>query len=86
MLITATADSWVEIRNGDGTVLFSQIMREGDSFALPKEAEGATLVTGNAGALTVSVDGVALPPLGPLGAVRRNISLAPEDLRAQIGG
>lgn len=86
VVISASADSWVEIRDASGAILLSEIMRAGDEYVVPDDAEGATLVTGNAGALTLSVDGMALPPLGPVGAVRRGVSLAPDDLRAAQNG
>lgn len=86
VLITAKADSWVEIRDGNGAILLSEIMRAGDEFMLADDVEGAKLVTGNAGALTLIVDGVSLPSLGPVGAVRRDVSLAPQDLLADQDG
>jgi cytoskeleton protein RodZ len=38
--------------------------------------------TGNAGALEISVDGRPAPPLGRIGAVRRNVLLDPQALIA----
>ena len=42
---------------------------------------GLTLLAGNAGGLEVFVDGVAIPRLGPVGAVRRDVPLEPGRLR-----
>jgi cytoskeleton protein RodZ len=43
---------------------------------------GLTLLTGNAGALEVLVDGEAVPAIGPKGQVRRDIALDPERLKS----
>lgn len=77
VVLRASADSWVEVKDGDGNVLISRLMRPGDVYAVPKRP-GVALATGNAGGLAVLVDGRPLAPLGPVGAVRRDISLEPE--------
>jgi cytoskeleton protein RodZ len=79
--ITATADSWVQVQGPDNELLLTRILRTGDSYRVPNRS-GLTMVTGNAGALQVFVDGKAAEPLGPIGVVRRNISLDPESLLA----
>jgi cytoskeleton protein RodZ len=58
-----------------------RIFRAGDSFRVPDE-EGLTLMTGNAGAIEIMVDGAGVPAIGPFGAVRRDVALDPERLRA----
>jgi len=40
-----------------------------------------SLITGNAGALEILVDGAAVPSIGPVGAVRRNVVLEAEKLK-----
>jgi cytoskeleton protein RodZ len=39
-------------------------------------------MTGNAGALEITVDGQVVPAIGPLGAVKRNVALDTERLKA----
>ena len=56
-------------------------MRAGDTYEVPNRP-GLKLLTGNAGALDILIDGEATPSLGPIGAVRRDISLNAELLRA----
>lgn len=79
--LSAAQDSWLQVRDENGTVIWTRILRAGDSYRVPNQA-GLTLVTGNAGALEIMVDGKTAPPLGPIGAVRRNISLDPDKLAA----
>ena len=80
--LRARLDSWVQVSAKDDELLLTRILRAGDTYAVPNRPD-LTLLTGNAGALEISVDGRVLPPIGPIGAVRRNVSLNPEDL---LGG
>ncbi|SMF33723.1 cytoskeleton protein RodZ [Tistlia consotensis] len=79
IVLRATADSWVQVRNARSDLLFTQVLRAGDSYNVPNEP-GLTLLTGNAGGLQVLVDGKPAPALGPSGAVRRDITLDPDSL------
>ena len=58
----------------------TRILRAGDSYRVPNR-NGLTLMTGNAGALEILVDGKPVPPIGPFGAVRRDVSLDPNRLK-----
>ncbi len=79
--LTARQDSWVQVRDKDSNVIWTRILRPGDSYRVPNQP-GLSLVTGNAGALEVTVDGKPAPPLGGVGVVRRNITLDPDKLAA----
>ncbi|MEK7246040.1 MAG: RodZ domain-containing protein [Pseudomonadota bacterium] len=79
--VRAKADSWIQVRDGGaGEFLVTRLLREGETFAVP-DRSGLTLLTGNAGALEIRVDGAAVPALGPEGAVRRAIALDVERLK-----
>ena len=79
--VRAKADSWIQVRDGGaGEFIVTRLLREGETFAVP-DRSGLTLLTGNAGALEIRVDGVAMPALGPEGAVRRAIALDVERLK-----
>lgn len=80
IVLRAADDSWVQVREGEA-VLLMRLMRKGDVFRVPNRP-GLTLMTGSAGALEVTVDGKAVPPLGAIGAVRRDIALDAEKLLA----
>ncbi|WP_372055290.1 DUF4115 domain-containing protein [Tistrella mobilis] len=83
--IVATADSWLQIRAPGGATVFSRILRAGETYDLPADAMGASMITGNAGGIEIQVDGRALPPLGAAGVVKRNIVLDRQALQASAG-
>lgn len=58
-----------------------RIFRTGDTYKVPDE-KSLTLMTGNAGAIEIAVDGRVVPAIGPFGAVRRDVALDPERLKA----
>lgn len=79
VLIVARMDSWIQVRGKDRDLIFSRTLRAGDSFRAPNRGD-LNLMTGNAGGLEIVVDGKPIPPIGPIGSVRRDISLNPEKL------
>ncbi len=82
VVLRATGDDcWIQVREVDGSLLMSRLLRRGDSFRVPNRS-GLNLMVGNAGSLEVSVDGRKAPPLGASGQVRRDIRLDPEKLAA----
>jgi len=81
IVITAEEDAWLEVTDSDDARLFSRVLRAGDSYHAPNR-EGAKFVTGNAGGLKITVDGEAVPALGPPGQVRRDVKLDPDLLKA----
>ncbi len=58
----------------------SRTLRVGDRYRVPNR-EGLVFVTGNAGGLSISVDGAPIPALGGTGIVRKNVKLDPELLK-----
>ncbi|WP_262311922.1 helix-turn-helix domain-containing protein [Acidiphilium sp. AL] len=74
LVISATADSWVQVRGTGGTILFSRVLKAGQSWPVPDEP-GLTLTTGNAGGTVLVQNGISGNPLGAAGAVLRNIPL-----------
>jgi cytoskeleton protein RodZ len=80
IVINAANDAWVEVSNKNKDLVFAKLLRAGESYRVPDE-EGLWLSTGNAGALRLTVDGVPVPALGTMGAVRRNVALEPDKLR-----
>ena len=78
--IEALSDSWVEIKNAEEELLLTRVLRTGDSFLVPNRS-GLTMMTGNAGALRIIVDGDPVQSIGPRGSVRRDVKLDPELLK-----
>lgn len=81
IMIKARIGSWVQIRDQDGKKLLTRVLRAGDSYLVPNKP-GLLMETGNAGGLEITVDSVVIPDIGPIGAVRRNIALDTETLKA----
>jgi cytoskeletal protein RodZ len=79
--LRAIADSWIQIRAANHSVLFTGVLKPGDIYRVP-DLPGLTMRAGNAGGLDVTVDGRPASPLGPVGAVR-NVSLSPQSLAGQ---
>ncbi len=79
IVLRAVEDSWVQVRDHQDALLLTRVLRSGDTYYVPDRI-GLTLLTGNAGGIAIEVDGVTLAPLGPVGAVRRQIALDPARL------
>ena len=78
------ADSYVQVREKQGAVLLNRVMRAGESWPVPKQAN-LVMTTGNAGGTDIVVDGVAAAALGASGAVRRDVSLEPDGIKLPPG-
>jgi len=74
--IVATADSWVEVRDPTGNILFSKLLHAGDSWPVPQEA-GLTMTAGNAGGTEIADNGKPGAPLGAVGSVVHDYVLTP---------
>lgn len=80
MLLRATQDSWVQVRGADDSPLLTRVLNAGDVYRVP-DRDGLVLHTGNAGGLTVYIDGNPAGSLGQSGEVKRNVALSPDALR-----
>jgi cytoskeleton protein RodZ len=74
VVIRATADSWIQIRDARQSVLLTRVLKAGESCRAP-DRPGLSMRTGNAGGLQITVNGVPAPPIGGRGMVRRNVAL-----------
>jgi cytoskeleton protein RodZ len=80
IVIRAIADSWVRIRDAGQSVLLGRELKAGESYVVP-DRPGLSMRTGNAGGLSITVDGNPVPPIGRMRAVR-NVALEPQALIA----
>lgn len=80
-MVTALAESWVQVRDTAGSIVFMRIMKAGEAYHAPNR-RGLLLTTGNAGSIEIKVDGRTVPSVGQVGRVRRDLSLDPDSLLA----
>lgn len=79
--IMTTGDSWIEVKDPTGTILFSRVLHAGQSWPVPDEA-GLTMTAGNAGATELAANGKPGAPLGADGTVLRHYALTPAAVAA----
>ncbi|MDE1149278.1 MAG: DUF4115 domain-containing protein [Azospirillaceae bacterium] len=82
VVVRATDETWIQVRDAKGTLWASRVLHPGDSFRAP-DVPGLSLETGNAGGLVISLDGKDLPVLGNKGQVVRSYPLQADDLQAR---
>ena len=81
ILVRARMDSWIQVRDDSiNRLLMTRLLRAGDVYHVP-DRPGLKLLTGNAGALEILVDGETVPSIGPMGRVRRDVALDVARLR-----
>ena len=80
ILLRASADAWVQVRDRAGPVLLNRTLHPGETWEVPAKPN-LLLTTGNAGGTDLVVDGVTSPSLGGSGAVRRDVPLDPDLIR-----
>ncbi len=81
ILLRAREENWVQVRDGANAPVMTRVLKPGDTLKVP-DRSGLTLMTGNAGGLDILVDGEAVPSLGAVGQVRRNVALDADKLKA----
>ncbi len=80
--VKAKTNSYIQVRDDfSNTLLVSRVLRAGEVYEVPDKT-GLSLLTGNAGALEIIVDGIVVPAIGGDGAVQRGVQLVPELLKA----
>jgi cytoskeleton protein RodZ len=77
VVIRATGDCWVQVRDRTQAVVLQRVLHAGDTYLVP-DTQGLSMRTGNGSALQVAVDGRPAPAIG--GTVRHNVLLDPDRL------
>lgn len=90
VVITASEDAWFKVSVYDAAAgkvvtVKTGVLGKGERYIAPA-MPGLRLWTGRAGALAISVDGRAVPPLGGPVETVKNVSLDAADLRARLAG
>jgi len=80
IVVRARLESWIQISNEKKEVVFSRVLRSGETYTVPEE-KGLMLTTGNAGGIEILVNGKKLKTLGTVGLVKRDIPLDPKKLQ-----
>jgi cytoskeleton protein RodZ len=81
MVLRARADAWVQVKDRQGATVLNRVLKAGETWPVPGR-DGLLLATGNAGGLDILVDGQPAAGLDARQAVRRDIPLDPERLKA----
>jgi cytoskeleton protein RodZ len=68
VVITASQSAWIQV-SADGKTAFTGTLAPSETKEISADAQ-VKITTGNAGALTLSLNGKTLEPLGPVGQVR----------------
>jgi hypothetical protein len=84
VVLRATSDSWIQVRDGAGELIFTRVLRPGEVYRVP-DRPGLRMVTGNAGGLAITVDDRNIAPIGTPGQVMRDVVLDPARLLVQPG-
>ena len=81
VVLRAAAEVWVQVRDSNGNLLLTRLLRTGDSYRVPNDP-GLVMRTGNAGGLDILVDGDVIPRIGSKGAVMKEVQLDAELLKS----
>jgi cytoskeleton protein RodZ len=87
VVLSATQDAWMRVTDGTNPkALYMGTLKAGQQFQVPATAQAPTVRTGRADAVTVSVGGKAVGPLGPPNKTI-SVSLRPADIagRTSVG-
>ena len=80
IVLRATNDAWMQVRDAGGQVLLNRVLHAGDSWPVPPRPD-LLLTTGNAGGTQLVVDGAVASGIGGSGAVRRDMPLDADTIK-----
>jgi cytoskeleton protein RodZ len=83
VVLTATDAVWIKVTDASGKALIQKELKAGEIYQVPADAQAPKLTFSRPEALTVTVGGTAVPPLGPPAKLVKNALLTPEALRGQ---
>lgn len=83
VVLAATDAVWIKITDASGKAIIQKQLNAGETYTVPADAQEPKLTFSRPEALTITVGGVAVPPLGPPARLVKNALLTPEGLRAR---
>jgi cytoskeletal protein RodZ len=83
VVFTANDDVWLRIYDEAGERLKDGLMKKGENYTLPATARNPMILTGRPQALTVTVGGKAIAPLGPPDRTISDVPVSAEALLAR---
>ncbi|MFD1611095.1 helix-turn-helix domain-containing protein [Sphingomonas tabacisoli] len=83
VVLTATDTVWLRISDATGKRLFEKQMAAGETYAVPADANGPTIMTGRPNVLKVTVGGVEVPPLGEPEKRIKGVGVSADALKAR---
>ncbi|CAM8648741.1 MULTISPECIES: helix-turn-helix domain-containing protein [Sphingobium] len=83
VVFTAIDDVWLRIYDDAGERLKDGLLKKGESFTLPSTAKGPMILTGRPQALSVTVGGKVMPPLGAADRTIADVPVSAEALLAR---
>ena len=83
VVLTASDEVWIKVTDASGKALVQKALKAGETYQVPADAAEPKLTFSRPEVLTVTVGGVAVPPLGPPAKLVKNALLTPEALRAR---
>lgn len=86
VVLTATDNVWVKIYDADQKRLFEREMVAGDRFEVPQDANKPMIVTGRPQALSITVGGTVVAPLGAPETTIADVGISAGDLLARKTG
>ncbi len=83
VVLTATSAVWLRIYDASDKVLFEKEMATGERYVVPADANNPQIRTGRADLIAVTVDGKAVPALGPAERTVKNVGISAAALNAR---
>ncbi|WP_420607246.1 helix-turn-helix domain-containing protein [Novosphingopyxis sp.] len=86
VVLTANKDVWVRVYDAANETLLIKTMRPGERYEVPRQANNPMINVGRPEALTVTVGGQQVAPLGPPERAVKDIGISAGALIARGGG
>lgn len=83
VVLTATDEVWLKIYDANEERIYENQMKAGDSFTVPADANKPMIVTGRPNALSVSIGGKPVAPLGTTELTIKDVEISAAALLAR---